>query len=71
LDKKFNEDSKNVVKTVTFSLQVGSTGDFVPDCQTVLRSAINEGSEKVSCSIRYKTLGEIYDSYFNSGHVTA
>jgi len=30
LDRKFNEDSKNVLKTVIFSLQVGFTGDF-PD----------------------------------------
>jgi len=29
LDRKFNEDSKNVPKTVSFSLQVGFTGDFV------------------------------------------
>jgi len=32
LDGKFNEDSKNVLKTVIFSLKVGFTGDFVPDC---------------------------------------
>jgi len=32
LDRKFNEDSKNVLKTVTFSLQVGFTGGFIPDC---------------------------------------
>jgi len=32
LDRKFNEDSSNVLKTVIFSLQVGLTGDFVPDC---------------------------------------
>jgi len=32
LDRKFNEDSKNVLTTVIFSLQVGFTGDFVPDC---------------------------------------
>jgi len=32
LDKKFNGDSKNVLKTVILSLQVGFTGDFVPDC---------------------------------------
>jgi len=32
LDRKFNEDSKNVLKTVFFSPQVGLTGDFVPDC---------------------------------------
>jgi len=30
LDRKFNEDSKNVLKTVIFSLQVGLTSDFVP-----------------------------------------
>jgi len=31
LDRKFNEDSKNVLKTVIFSLQAGFTGDFVSD----------------------------------------
>jgi len=28
LDRKFNEDSKNVLKTVIFVLQVGFTSDF-------------------------------------------
>jgi len=32
LDRKFNEDSKNVLKTLIFSLQVGFTSDFVLDC---------------------------------------
>jgi len=32
LDRKFNEKSKNVFKTVIFLLQVGFTADFVPDC---------------------------------------
>jgi len=32
LDRKFDEDSKNVLKTVIFSLQVGFTSGFVPDC---------------------------------------
>jgi len=32
LDRKFNGDSKNVLKTVILSRQVGFTGDFVPDC---------------------------------------
>jgi len=32
LDRKFNEDSRNVLKTVIFSLQVGFLGDFVTDC---------------------------------------
>jgi len=31
LDRKLNEDSKNVFKTVIFSFQVGFTGNFVPD----------------------------------------
>jgi len=38
LGRKFNKDSKNVLKTVIFSLQVGLTGNFVSDCQTVLKS---------------------------------
>jgi len=32
LDRKFNEDSKNVIKTVIVSLQVGFIADFVPEC---------------------------------------
>jgi len=32
VDMKFNEDSKNVLKTVIFSLQVSFKIDFVPDC---------------------------------------
>jgi len=32
LNRKFNEDSKNVLKTVIFLLQVDFTGDFVPNC---------------------------------------
>jgi len=32
LDRKFNENSKNVLKTVIFLLQVSFTGDFVPYC---------------------------------------
>jgi len=32
LDKKFNEDSKNVLKTVIFLLEVDFIGDFVLDC---------------------------------------
>jgi len=32
LDRKFNEDSKNVHKTVSFSLKVDFTGNFVLNC---------------------------------------
>jgi len=32
LDRKFNEDSKNVLKNMIWSLQVGFTSDFIPDC---------------------------------------
>jgi len=32
LNKKFNEDSENVLKTVILSLQVGFTSDFALDC---------------------------------------
>jgi len=32
LDRKFNEDSENVRKTVIFSRQVGFTGEFVTNC---------------------------------------
>jgi len=30
-DRKFNEDFKNLFKTVIFLFQVSFTGDFVPD----------------------------------------
>jgi len=36
-DRKFNEDSKNVLKTVILSLQVSFTDDFVSDCLFKLR----------------------------------
>jgi len=32
LDRKFDEDSKNVLKTVIFLLQVGFIMDFISDC---------------------------------------
>jgi len=32
LDRKFNEDFKNVPKTVIFSLQVDFIGNFIPYC---------------------------------------
>jgi len=32
LNRKFNKDSKNVLKSVIVSLQVGFTHDFLPDC---------------------------------------
>jgi len=32
LDRKFNEDSKNVLKIVIFILQIGFTSNFVFDC---------------------------------------
>jgi len=53
-------------KTVIFLLQTVLTSNFVPDCQTVLKSCKNQGLlQKFSCSIRYKTcVSEIYDSYF-------
>jgi len=31
-DRKFNEDTKNVLKKVIFLLQVGFTSNFVPVC---------------------------------------
>jgi len=31
-DRKFNKDSKNVPKTVIFSLKISFSGDFVLDC---------------------------------------
>jgi len=33
LDRKFNEDFKNVLKTVIFSLQVGLTNNFISICK--------------------------------------
>jgi len=38
LDRKFNEDSKNVLKTIIFLFQVGFTSDFVFDCLFKLSS---------------------------------
>jgi len=35
LDRKFNDDSKNVLKTVIFSLHADFTSDFVADCLKV------------------------------------
>jgi len=32
LDRKFNEDSKNVLKTVIISFKVDFTSGFVADC---------------------------------------
>jgi len=32
LDRKFNEDSKNVLKNMFRSLQMGFTCYFIPDC---------------------------------------
>jgi len=32
LDRKFNEDSKNVLKPVIFLFQVAFIGDYVSDC---------------------------------------
>jgi len=32
LDRKFNEDFKNVFKKVIFLFQVSFTGDFIIDC---------------------------------------
>jgi len=32
LDRKFNEDSKNVLKNVIQGLQMGFTDNFVADC---------------------------------------
>jgi len=40
LNKKFNKDSKNVLKTVIFSLQVGFIDDFVPDCSFTVFLAV-------------------------------
>jgi len=38
LNRKFNEDFKNVLKTVIFLLQMGFTVDFVPDCLSGVQS---------------------------------
>jgi len=39
VDRKFNKDSKNVPKNMIRSLQVGFTGDFVPECTCKLCSS--------------------------------
>jgi len=33
LDRKLNEDSKNVLKNMIRLLQMGFTGNYVPDCK--------------------------------------
>jgi len=55
LDRKFNEDSKNVLRNMIRSLQVGFTSNFVPDCQSVLKSCKKSGIRNVSLqySIQY------------------
>jgi len=40
LDRKFDDDSKNVLKTIFFLLQVGFIGDFVSDCSFKLFLAV-------------------------------
>jgi len=48
LDRKFNKDFKNVLKTVNFLLQVGLTSNFVSDCQTVTAEKLQKsGFRKV------------------------
>jgi len=54
-DRKFNEESKNVLKIVIFSLKVGLTSNYVSDCQAVLKRCKNQDLENFSCSIRNKT----------------
>jgi len=44
-----------VLKTVIFALKVDLTSNFMFDRQTVLKSCKNQGLDKFSCSIRYKT----------------
>jgi len=53
LDRKFNKDSENVLKTVIFSLQVGLKSNFVSDCQTALKSCKNQDLEMFSKFRKY------------------
>jgi len=56
LDRKFYEDSKNVI----FSLQVGLTSNFVLDYQIVLKSSSNnQGFEKFLAVLDAKRVSEI------------
>jgi len=52
-DRKFNEDSKNVLKTVIFSLQVGFTNDFVPDCPFKLCLSVQTLTPLFSLTVPY------------------
>jgi len=71
LDGKFNGDSKKVLKIVIFSLQVHFTSNFVPDFQTVLKSCKLKVYKSFLAVFGTKRVAEIYDSYFDSGHVTS
>jgi len=51
LVRKFNEDSKNVLKTVIFSVQVGFTRNFVPDCLYKLFLAVQTLTPRFSLTV--------------------
>jgi len=63
LDRIFNEDSKNVRKTVIFSFLVDLTSNFVSNYKTVKKLQKSEFG-KVLVRVK-KPVSEIYDS----GHV--
>jgi len=72
LDRKFNEDSKNVLKTVIFSLQVGFTGNFVADCSLKLGSGCSNFDIAFStdctkfCSVFFKLLNRKFNEDFKN-----
>jgi len=62
LDRKFNEDSKNILKTVIFSLQVGLTSKFVTLVWQQLSKFAISGSNKCYIgSIRFDAPGRASD----------
>jgi len=74
LDRKLNEDFKNVLKTAIFFLQVDLTSNFALDCQTVkLCSKVAKLRiyKYFLAVFNTKRVSEIHDTYFDCGHVTA
>jgi len=65
LNRKFSEDSKNVLTTFIFSLQAGLTNYFVSDCQTVVKSCKSGSRHFFFAVFDANCFSEIYDSYFD------
>jgi len=72
LNRKFNEDSKNVLKTVIFLLQVGFTSDFVPECPFKLFLAVQTLTPFSSLAVpNFVVFFMLLDRKFNEDYKTA